>query len=99
MLIIRIIRLLCELLHPQGMQFPVSKEVILRHPKYVYDFLLHKFHPGSHSWNIQKASELLGDRQLDDVGRHFHDCFIRFWKPFFLHGIENPKIGRYAIDG
>jgi Protein of unknown function (DUF3431) len=79
--------------------FAVAKNIILRHPKHVYEFLLHKFHPSSNSWNVKKASELMGDKSLEDVGKHFHDCFTRFWKPFFLHKVENPKIGRYSIDG
>lgn len=73
-----------------GPCFSVSRKLIHRHPRAVYQHLLEKFYPESGSWNLEKARPLFPDmkQQLEDVGKHYHDCFQRFWYVLFTHNID-----------
>jgi len=53
-----------------GPCFSVSKKLIHRHPKEVYQCLLEKFYPESGSWNIEKANHMYPEMkyQIEDVG-------------------------------
>lgn len=66
--------------------FSVSKELILRHPISVYEYLLERFHPSSNSWDFI----LDGDERktLDNVAQHYHDNLVRFYRLLFTHGID-----------
>ena len=76
-----------------GPCFSVSRELIRRHPKSVYVRLLEKFYPESGSWNIEIGNKYFPDpiKQLEDVGKHYHDCFQRFWFLLFTHNTDPAK--------
>ena len=76
-----------------GPCFSVSKKLIHRHPKEIYQHLLEKFYPESGSWNIEKANTIYINmkEQLEDVGKHYHDCFQRFWRVLFTHNVDPTK--------
>ena len=76
-----------------GPCFSVSKRLIHRHPKSVYEHLLQKFYPESGSWDIEKAKAVFPtiEEQLVDIGKHYHDCLLRFWYVLFTHDIEPHK--------
>lgn len=64
-----------------GPCFSVSKQLIERHPIDVYQYLMERFHPNSKSWNINKIT-------IEDVGHHYHNHFLRFYKILFTHNAE-----------
>ena len=76
-----------------GPCFSVSKKLIQRHPREVYQRLLEKFYPDSGSWNIEKASEIFPDMKdlMEDIGKCYHDRFQRFWYVLFTHNIDPRK--------
>lgn len=65
-----------------GPCFSVSKRLIQRHPKSVYEHLLNKFYPESNSWKSNGHPN-----QLVDVGKHYHDNLLRFWRVLFTHNV------------
>lgn len=78
-----------------GPSFLVSKELIRRHPLSTYEFLLNCFTPSSNSWDHKKALEFFnGDEEaaLEDIGKHYHDEFLRFYRTLFTHKATNFKI-------
>jgi hypothetical protein len=74
----------------QGPCFSVSRELIRRHPKSVYEHMITKFFPESGAWDVAKAIEFYPNMedQLKDVWTHFHDNFGRFWRILFTHGAD-----------
>lgn len=70
-----------------GPCFSVSRRLIQRHPKSIYIHLLNKFYPDSNSWNTYIASKFCStlDDQKNDVGKHYHDHFQRFYTVLFTH--------------
>jgi hypothetical protein len=84
-----------------GPCFSVSKRLIHRHPKKVYEYLLERFYPESKSWDIEKAKVRYPtlEEQLEDIGKHYHDCFQRFWYILFTHHLpfgNNYKISDHS---
>lgn len=73
-----------------GPCFSVSRKLIQRHPKQVYERLLQKFYPEGGSWDIERAKAFLPtiEEQIVDIGKHYHDCFQRFWYVLFTHAID-----------
>jgi hypothetical protein len=68
-----------------GPVFSVSKELIRRHPKEVYEKMLNKFYPESGSWDTdyQKYGFSSLKEQTTDIGKHYHDNFIRLYPVLF----------------
>jgi hypothetical protein len=84
-----------EIVHGWG-QFPcfsVSKRLIHRHPKEVYIKLLNKFHVESNSWDTVEASKYYNtiEKQIIDVGKHYHDQFGRFYQLLFTHNLNDDS--------
>jgi hypothetical protein len=75
-----------KILWGQGPCFSVSKELILRHPKSVYENLLNLFH----GKNIQDNEEAQKE-MINEIGKLYHDRFLRFWKTLFTHEIDESK--------
>jgi len=80
-----------------GPCFSVSRRLIHRHPKSVYEKLLQKFYPESNSWDREKAKNIYTtiEEEIVDIGKHYHDCFQRFWYVLFTHNIDSTE---YAIS-
>lgn len=68
--------------------FSVSRELIRRHPIEVYQYLFERFHPDSKSWDCNI-------RSIEEIGRHFHDNFVRFYGLLFTHAIDKTKFNVY----
>jgi hypothetical protein len=68
-----------------GPVFSVSKGLIRRHPKEVYEKCLNKFYPESGSWDTdyQKYGFSSLKEQTTDIGKHYHDNFIRLYPVLF----------------
>jgi len=68
-----------------GPVFSVSKGLIRRHPKEVYEKCLNKFYPESGSWDTdyQKYGFSSLKEQMIDLGRSLHDQFLRFYPVLF----------------
>lgn len=69
-----------------GPCFSVSKELILRHPKSVYENLLNLFHGENIKDNEEAQKEM-----LIEIGKIYHDRFLRFWKVLFTHEVDESK--------
>lgn len=84
--------------------FCVSKELILRHPKSIYEALLKKFHPEETTvsktalaeYNVcyNKNFNAFNDINTYDgsvliLGIWLHDLFGRLWPLFFTHNIDS----------
>lgn len=67
----------------QGPCFSVSRELILRHPKSVYEKLLNLFHG-----EIAQDNEETQKEMLIKIGKFYHDQFQRFWKILFTHSVD-----------
>lgn len=76
-----------------GPCFSVSKQLIKRHPIEVYQYLLQRFHPYN-SWNHEFAkqyysekygSKITDNQVLKELGHHYHDQLLRFWRVLFTH--------------
>jgi Protein of unknown function (DUF3431) len=72
--------------------FCVSKKLILRHPKSVYEKLLMKFYPESGCVDMEKVAKHPGnlntyDKLVEDLGKLQHDRFGRFWYILFTHNL------------
>lgn len=68
-----------------GPCFCVSKRLIHRYPKTVYEWFCNKYLPSSGSWDVIKASAKgeTEQQQICNVGSHYHDNYLRFWKILF----------------
>lgn len=77
--------------------FSVSRRLIHRHPKSVYETLLEKFYPEGGSWDIEKGKQFFKtmEEQIIDIGKHYHDCFLRFWQVLFTHNLP-PNMYRIS---
>lgn len=69
-----------------GPCFSVSRDLIKRHPIEIYRYLFEKFHEKSKSWNHSKIN-------VENIGHHYHNHFLRFYKILFTHDVDNIKIG------
>jgi hypothetical protein len=67
--------------YSHGPCFSVSRELIRRHPVSVYEYLFERFHPSSKSWECNV-------RSVEEIGRHFHDNFVRFYGLLFTHDVD-----------
>ena len=67
-----------------GPCFRVSRELILRHPKTVYEKLLDTFYPNRGHWDA--APDISIEEQLDTIGKLYHDSLLRFWTLLFTYG-------------
>ena len=83
-----------------GPCFSVSKELIRRHPKSVYEFLLSRFTQESKAWDNEEGKRIMSsikgydvsDKEvMDDAAHHYHDNFLRFWRVLFTHNINENK--------
>lgn len=83
-----------------GPCFSVSRELIRRHPKEVYEYLLSRFLPESNSWEKELGKKLMSEAKgysvsdkevMDDAAHHYHDNFLRFWRVLFSHNLEENK--------
>lgn len=87
-----------------GPCFSVSKNLIQRHPKQVYEILLNKFYKESNSWNFEesfkffknKTNSNVQDNEIEifvneEIGKAYHDQFQRFWKLLFTHNTKSDK--------
>lgn len=77
-----------------GPCFSVSRDLILRHSKHVYQHFLEKFHP-CNSWSYDIGKVYFGTddvkKQAFGVGRHYHDELLRFFRLFFTFGVDHNK--------
>ena len=83
-----------------GPCFSATREIIRRHKKEVYEYLLSRFLPHSKSWNPELGKKIMSESRgtevtdkivMDDVAHHYHDNFLRFWRVLFTHNIEHNK--------
>jgi hypothetical protein len=83
-----------------GPCFALSKRVIHRHPKSVYESLLNKFSPTSKSWDweIFKQGFPTFEKAHYDVGRHYHDEIARLYPVLFTHGLD-PNEYKFHFTG
>jgi len=69
-----------------GPCFSVSKDLILRHPKLLYEELLKLFYGQITFEDIKLQQEM-----LVAIGKNYHDQFQRFWKILFTHAVDKTK--------
>lgn len=83
-----------------GPIFSVSKKLIYQRPISVYQYLLERFHPKSMSWDHELAKSQWPEKYgncatekqiMDEMGRHYHDELLRFWKLLFTHRIDKNQ--------
>jgi hypothetical protein len=83
-----------------GPCFSVSRDLIKRHDKDVYIYLLERFHPESGSWNIDLAKKCKDDPRgygksergiMDSAAHHYHDELLRFWRILFTHDLKDSN--------
>lgn len=83
-----------------GPCFSVSRDLIRRHPKSVYEYLLSRFMPESNSWDIELGKDVMSrvlnkhvseEEVMEDVGKHYHDNLLRFWRVLFTHNITSDN--------
>jgi hypothetical protein len=83
-----------------GPVFSVSPNLIKRHPKSVYQYMLDRFSPTN--WNCETGLKTYNtmERLAHDVGLRYHDHCLRFYRVLFTHNIapgfhiqlnHNPK--------
>lgn len=85
-----------------GPCFSISRELIQRHPKSVYQHFLNIFYPFN-SWNYEVAKKYYQEdpakQKFEDeikfqtwtIGRHYHDELLRFFRLFFTFGLDHDK--------
>jgi len=80
-----------------GPSFSVSRELIHRHEKSIYEHMLNKFHESSNSFSrdYRKYNYKTYNDLLMDVGIIYHNELLRFYRIFFTHDL--PKDGKYNI--
>jgi hypothetical protein len=68
-----------------GHVFSLSKELIRRHPKEIYQRLMNKFYPEDGSWDAdyQKYGYTNLKEQMIELGKYYHDQFGRFYPLLF----------------
>jgi hypothetical protein len=83
-----------------GPCFSVSRDLIRRHKKEVYEYLLSRFLPTSGSWDPVSGRSIMSSAKgrdvsdkevMDDVAHHYHDSLLRFWRVLFTHNIDKDK--------
>jgi hypothetical protein len=81
-----------------GPCFSVSKRLILRHPKSIYEYLLGRFYleSGSFSLDVEKYHFPTYADLIKDVGINYHNELGRFYTLLFTHNLDSS--GNYAID-
>ena len=79
--------------------FSVSKRLIHRHPKSVYEKLISKFYPECITIDQEKLSKHPDNlntyqKLVEDIGKYLHDYLGRFWYILFTYNIplENYKV-------
>jgi hypothetical protein len=80
-----------------GPSFSVSRELIHRHKKEVYENMLNKFHEdsGSFSLDYEKYNYRTYNDMYVDVGITYHNDLLRFYRILFTHDL--PKDNKYKI--
>lgn len=91
-----------------GPCFCVSRGIVRRHPKSVYEYLLDRFHPSSKSFDslgYQKHGFSSYNKFIEDVGISYHNELLRFYTVLFTHNIpdnfriyEDPKLDSSRVD-
>jgi hypothetical protein len=92
--------------YQHGPCFSVSRNLILRHPKSIYEYFLNIFHPFK-SWDYEIAKIYFSTNcknnnwiieKKDDikyqawgVGRRYHDELLRFYRVFFTNKVDENK--------
>lgn len=71
-----------------GPCFRVCRELILRHPKCVYEKLLDAFSPNKGHWDADTDIPMV--EQMDTVGKIYHDALLRLWTLLFTYGTYMP---------
>jgi hypothetical protein len=93
-----------QILWGHGPCFAVSKELIQLHPVTIYEWMLNRFYIETQSWNNDLAKDLWKNKYpedtlqkeiLSDIGHHYHNTFLRFWRILFTHNIDESK---YKIE-
>ena len=76
-----------------GPSFSVSRELIHRHEKSVYENMLNKFHESSNSFSTdyEKYNYKSHHDLLVDVGIIYHNELERFYRIFFTHDLPKDK--------
>jgi hypothetical protein len=83
-----------------GPCFSVSRDLIRRHPKDVYEYLISRFLPESNAWDNELGKNMMSEIKgysisnkevMDDAAHHYHDNFLRFWRVLFTHDIDKEK--------
>jgi len=69
-----------------GPCFRVCRELILRHPKNVYETLLDTFFPEKNHWDLNANINMSLPEQMNEIGKIYHDQFARFWTLLFTYG-------------
>ena len=72
-----------------GPCFSVSRELIHRHPKSVYEKLIYKFYPSSGSFKTDyiKYNYKSYNHLLVDISHRYHNELLRFYRLFFTHDL------------
>ena len=76
-----------------GPCFSVSRNLILRHPVEVYEKLLNKYYPNNISYDTDYSKynyNSLNDLVIQ-IGKTYHDYFIRFYPILFGHNVSEEK--------
>jgi len=69
-----------------GPCFSVSREIIHRHPRSVYEYLLER---------LTRPSRIFNGSKLNEVGVIYHNEIQRFYTIFFTHAL--PEANQYKI--
>lgn len=82
----------------KGPCFSVSRDLIRRHKKETYEHFIQMFYPFN-SWNREigakhwKTDDI--KTQTHEIGRHYHDELLRFYRTLFTYGIsEDYKVNQ-----
>jgi hypothetical protein len=84
-----------------GPTFAVSRGLIHRHEKSVYEKMLNKFHESSNSYTSDYSKYNYSSYQelLVDVGIRYHNELLRFYRLFFTHDLpENHKYRIFTFE-
>lgn len=80
-----------------GPTFSVSRRCLLRHPKWVYEYLRDRLHFDSGCFDIEVVKNRLqcnDEVAYNDVVHHLKHNFIRLWRVLFTHGLDET----YKVD-
>ena len=73
-----------------GPAFSVIKELIMAHPLATYETLLDIFYPGKGHWTKWEGHS--EKDTYNEVGKHYHDHFLRFWTILFVQNYKTEHV-------